>query len=171
MWFIYASVLTIIFGTIYTVAQQNLRLSANDPQIQIAQDTANKLNQNIKPSASISGNIDLNSSLAPFVIIYDKSSKVVAGNGYLGTEIPTVPIGVLTNSLDKPYNFVTWQPMSDVRIASVEVAANILRFKRQIAKRGRKTRNQNFAINSHRLNVINGVFTGLNYYKNQALKK
>jgi hypothetical protein len=43
--------------------------------------------------------------------------------GYLDGKIPIVPLGVLENSKGKDYNFVTWQPKSGVRIASVSVSA------------------------------------------------
>jgi hypothetical protein len=50
----HALVLTIIFGTIYTIVQQNYRMSANDPQIQMAEDAANDLSNGVSPQ-TISG--------------------------------------------------------------------------------------------------------------------
>ena len=117
-------ILIIIFGTMYGVVQQAQRQAANYPQIQIAEDTAAALNQGAKPAALTSGNVSLNTSLAAFAIIYDKSGHVVGGSGYLNGRVPTVPYGVLRAANDKAYHFVTWQPQAGVRIAAVTVAAD-----------------------------------------------
>lgn len=123
-WFSALAILVIIFGTIYAVVQQSQRLDANDPQIRLAEDTAEALNNGVKPTALPQGKVDMNKSLAPFVIIYDTNGEVVTGNGYLNNEIPKVPKGVLTSADDKEYNAVTWQPTSDLRFAAVTVKAN-----------------------------------------------
>jgi hypothetical protein len=60
-------------------------------------------------------------NMAPFIIIYDKYGKVVAGNGYLNNSIPQVPIGVLAATEGHKINPVTWEPANKVRIASVSV--------------------------------------------------
>jgi hypothetical protein len=119
-----AVILLIIFGTMYTVVQQAQRRAANYPQIQIAEDTAAALNQRVKPAALVPGKVSLNTSLAPFTIIYDKAGQVVGGSGYLNGRVPTVPYGVLQAANNQAYHFVTWQPQADVRIAAVTVAAN-----------------------------------------------
>jgi hypothetical protein len=116
--------ITIIFGTIGLSVQQSLRIGANSPQIQLAEDAANALNTGTIPTDITTGKVKINSSLATFIIIYDKAGKVVSGNGYLNDNVPTVPIGMLTNSKDDSYSSVTWQPQSGVRIAAVTVSAN-----------------------------------------------
>ena len=117
-------VVMITFGTIYAAVQQSQRRDANYPQIQLAEDTATALDSGARPGKLMAGKVDIGRSLAPFTIIYDKSGKVVAGSGYLGGKIPSIPIGVLTASKDKDYNFVTWQPEDGVRIAAISVDAN-----------------------------------------------
>jgi hypothetical protein len=117
------AVVTVIFGTIEITVQQSLRLSANDPQIQMAEDTASALDGGAVPQGLVPSQVNINRSPAPFVIIYDKSGRVVSGNGYLNGHVPTVPFGVLTSARGQDYSFVSWQPQSDVRIASVSVAA------------------------------------------------
>ncbi len=42
-WLPLAIVITALSGFIYLVGQQNLRMSANDPQIQLSEDTANQI--------------------------------------------------------------------------------------------------------------------------------
>jgi hypothetical protein len=116
-------VVSIIFGTIYVTNQQLLRIGANSPQIQLAEDMAKSLDNGTNPVSVANSKVDIGSSLATFIIIYAKSGQVVSGNGYLNNKIPTVPMGVLQHSEGKEYNFVTWQPQNNVRIASVSVSA------------------------------------------------
>ena len=117
-------ILIVIFGTIYAVSQQMLRDNADYPQIQISVDSANKLNQGILPKSLTTGYINLNYSLAPFTIIYNKLGQVVSGNGYINGHIPRVPLGVLSDSNNSYYHRVTWQPNSNLRIAAVIASAN-----------------------------------------------
>lgn len=124
-WFTALVIISITFGTIYAVTQQAQRREANYPQVQIAQDAAAGLNLGKTPENITSGDmVDPSKSLAPFVIIYDKSGKVVDRTVDLNGQAPEVPLGVLTAAIGKPYNAVTWQPRSDVRIAAVTIAAN-----------------------------------------------
>lgn len=117
-------VMSIMFGTIYAVGQQSLRQSANDPQIQLAEDAAAALSAGTEPRTTIgSGNVDMQTSLAPFVVVYDLSGTPVAGTGYLNGKLPAVPIGVLQAAAGKEYHSVIWQPQGDVRIAAVSVRA------------------------------------------------
>ena len=117
-------VVTIIFGTIDVTVQQSLRLSANDPQIQMAEDAATSSSATQVLSSLPSGHVDMRTSLAPFIIVYDEQGNALGGNGYLDGSTPRVPTGVLRAADSKPYNFVSWQPDPDVRIAAVSVAAN-----------------------------------------------
>ena len=125
-WLGAAAIITLLFGTIYAVAQQSLRQTANEPETQLAEDAAAKLDQGAAAPSLISGRVDMKASLAPFVIIYNTSGHVVAGSGYLNGQIPVIPFGVLTHTMStmsaKP-NAVTWQPQPGVRLATVEVAA------------------------------------------------
>lgn len=115
--------ITIIFGTIYTIGQQTIRLSANMPQIQMAEDAAQALNEGDKPQAAIpqGKKVEIGDSSAGFLIIYDKSGKVVAGSGEVDSQIPVIPYGVLMNTPNTGYHAVTWVPSQGDRIASVEV--------------------------------------------------
>ncbi len=122
-WLGAVAILVIVFGTIYGVVQQSQRRGANYPQIQIAEDTAVELDGGTMPSSLVQGRVDMARSLAPFVIVYDKSGKAVTGSGYLDGKVAQVPIGVLQHARGKNYNFVTWQPKSGVRIAAVSASA------------------------------------------------
>lgn len=122
-WIVALATVTIAFGTFYVGLQQALRLGANDPQVQMAQDTARQLDQGGFPTQIVKGDIDIAHSVAPFTIVYDKNGTPIASSGSLNERVPTIPIGVLKASEGKPYHFVTWQPTASVRLASVTVAA------------------------------------------------
>ncbi len=116
-------IVTIIFGTIYATTQQQLRMSGNDPQVQLAHDLAPQVTGDKLPKAADTGNVDIGTSLAPFVVVYNKAGEPVAGSGYLHGQLPQIPKGVLTASQNRSDNRVTWQPESGVRIASITVAS------------------------------------------------
>lgn len=116
--------LCVVFGTIYAVGQQTIRQSANDPQIQLAMDTAERLDQGVKPDDLLGSRIDVDKSLAPAVIIYDTLGQVVVGSAYVAGSVPTIPFGVLQSTEQNRYTAVTWEPTPGVRLASVSVEAN-----------------------------------------------
>lgn len=111
--------LVVGFGTIYATVQQAQRSDADYPQIQIAEDTAAALNKGELPATLIGAKVDIDKSLTPFIIIYDKKGRVVLGSGYLYGKVPKAPIGILEASQGQDYHSVTWEPDNDVRIAAV----------------------------------------------------
>lgn len=111
---------TFVAGAGYLISQQVLRMSANDPQIQLAEDAANRVRSGEIPSAVIpERQIDMASSLAPFIIFYDDSGHPVAGSALLDRSIPAMPRGVFDYVRSHGEDRVTWQPRPGVRIASV----------------------------------------------------
>lgn len=116
-----AGIVVVIFGTLYAVVQQAQRNDANYPQIQIAEDTAADLNHAQAPT--VYGDVDMQTSLASFTIIYDKAGRVVVGSGYIKGKVPKAPLGILTAAKGHEYHAVTWQPEKNVRLAAVSVAA------------------------------------------------
>ncbi len=113
-------VLTVIFGTIYAVGQQILRLSANYPQIQIAQDSALQLENGAVPAVIVSAStVNIADSLAPFSIIYDSNLNPLASSAILNGKVPMLPKGVFENAKARGENRITWQPQAGVRIAAV----------------------------------------------------
>lgn len=116
--------ITIVFGTMYAVAQQTLRWGANDPQIQLAEDAAASIDRGASFDQIVAGQVWIDQSLAPFIQIYNSSGALLAGNAYLGdNQQPVIPGGVLS-AASAPYHAVTWQPASGVRLAAVVVKAH-----------------------------------------------
>ena len=111
---------TFIAGTGYFISQQVLRMSANDPQIQLAEDAAQRLNSGENAARIVPDRkVDMAASLAPFVIVYDNSGRPVASSASLAGATPILPRGVFEFVRANREESVTWQPRPDVRIASV----------------------------------------------------
>lgn len=119
VWIPLAIVITGLSGLIYLTAQQSLRLSANDPQIQIAEDAAAALNNGATPAdVTPKNSVDINKSLANFVIVYDQNGNPATSSADFHGRIPVPPTGVFQSSQSKQDRF-TWEPASGVRIAAV----------------------------------------------------
>lgn len=111
-------------GLAYAETQQDLRSAANDPQFQLAEDAAARLNAGATPASLVdpSQTIDLAGSLAPFLIVFDGNGRVLASNASLDGGQPAPPRGVLDAARPGSPNAVTWQPRDGVRVATVTVA-------------------------------------------------
>ncbi len=107
---------------VLVVNQQNLRMSANDPQVQIVEDTVTQLNAHT--SLSVTQVVDISHSLSPFIILYDQQGQAVSSTGQLHNETPVVPKGVLLTAKANGRNQVTWQPEAGVRLATVTMPYN-----------------------------------------------
>jgi hypothetical protein len=124
-WLVTAAVSTVLCLLVYASTQQVLRQSANDPQIQMAEDAANTLSNGIDISKVVpSANIDISQSLSPFIIIYNNNGSPIASNGTLNGKVPAPPPGVFDHAKFNGENRLTWQPESGVRIASVILSYN-----------------------------------------------
>jgi hypothetical protein len=114
-----------ITGLVFVTVQQNLRMGANDPQIQLAEDIAADLDSGRSPaSLSNSEEVDMRTSLAPFIIVTDANKKVVVSTGTLDGRNATPPDGAFDAAKLSPthQNRITWQPAPGVREAAVIVA-------------------------------------------------
>jgi hypothetical protein len=123
LWLPLATLAIILCGTIYMTVQHNYRMSANDPQLQIAEDAATQLSAGVQVLEVIPKNmIAIESSLAPYSMVYDAQENFVAGNGLLHGLPPQLPHGVLAEAGKRGAYTVTWQPEKGVRQALVIVA-------------------------------------------------
>ncbi len=94
-WLPIALAISAASGLVYTIAQQLLRMGANDPQIQMAEDAAAALTRGESVESVIpSHEVDLAQSLAPFIVVYDAQSNVLASSVQLRDQTPGVPEGV-----------------------------------------------------------------------------
>ena len=122
-WFPQVVIITALCGLVYITGQQNLRMAANDPQIQLSEDLANRLAGGSNPSALFKGTkIDIEKSIAPYIIVFNDQGKPVASNARLGRQIPTIPQGIFQYTKEHSQDTVTWQPKPEVRSAIVVTA-------------------------------------------------
>ncbi len=134
-WLAAAAIIVVIFGTMYGAVQQSQRNAGDWPQVQLAEDMAAKLKSGVAPNVALtrdveaSDDVDVSTSLAPFISIFSKTGEWVGGSGYIESVSPEnalqrIPFGVLRAADNKEYHRVTWEPESGVRIAAVAVAAD-----------------------------------------------
>lgn len=119
-WVPFTCGVTVILGVFFLAVQQNYRQTANDPQIQMAEDTANALTRGLEWQSLLTGPaFDIGTSLAPYTIIYDNNGLPVGGNGEYNRELPKIPKGIFDVVKQRGQHRVTWQPDVGVRNAIV----------------------------------------------------
>jgi len=124
-WLPLTTAITLICGIIYGTVQQTFRSGANDPQIQMAYDTARALTSGQTADTLLpAGEVDLAQSLASYLILFDAGGNPVASNALLHGQIPTPPPGVFEYAREHGEDRITWQPESGVRSAIVVVPVN-----------------------------------------------
>ncbi len=118
-WIPFAFVVSLICLLGYGLVQQSLRQSANDPQIQMAEDAALSLAKGAKPADVIPANqVDMSVSLLPYMMVFDDSGKVLASSVNLHGVTPVLPGGILAAARESEWR-ETWQPEIGVRSAVV----------------------------------------------------
>lgn len=120
-WLPAALAATICAATVEVAVQQDLRSTANDPQIQIAHDVAVHLAAGAQPSAVLTPGaaVDIAGSLAVSVTVLDDRHDTLASNARLDGAAPHPPDGALDAARPTRPNMVTWQPTAGVRQAAV----------------------------------------------------
>ncbi len=125
-WLPLAVAATVLAGTSFLIGQQMLRTGANDPQVQLAEDAAARLQAGASPADVIPANeTDIATSLAPWVIVYGLDRKPLPGadSATLDGKPADYPTPVFDNvPLGGPRDQVTWQPRPGVRAATVVVS-------------------------------------------------
>jgi len=122
LWLINMFLVTFTCCLIYIVAQQSLRLMANDIPTQTATDALIKLQDGQDLNNIISSNkIDISKSISPFIMVYDNNKNLVEESGMMGNSKPTYPTSVLSSVDKKGESRVTWQPQAGMRFASIAV--------------------------------------------------
>lgn len=110
-------------GLAYLVGQQIDRHEANDPQIALAHDAADRLAAGEAPASVVAGHVvDIAHSPSPFLVVIDSVGRVLASSGTLDGEAPRLPNGALDVARTRGENRVSWQPRPSVRVATIQVA-------------------------------------------------
>lgn len=114
--------ISVAVAAVYGAVQQELRHSANSPQVQLAYDAAFALEDGQTPDQVVpQDKVDIGRSLAPFVIIYDANKTAVASSATLDGTAPSLPAGVFDSAARHGESRVTWMPNATTRIAAVVV--------------------------------------------------
>lgn len=124
-WLPIAVAITALSLLIQVTVQQSYRTSLNDPQQQIAEDTARVIEAGVDPSifAPKGAATEISSSLSTWMAFYDTTLAPKASTGLLHGVIPTIPAGVFETAKARGSYTVTWQPEPGVRQALVIVSA------------------------------------------------
>ena len=120
-WLPAAVAATVLALLVAGAVQQNIRQGANDPQIQMAEDTATSLAGGRQPAAAATGKVDMARSLAPYTMVFDDAGRLLASGVELDGQTPEVPPGVFTYVRQHGEDRFTWQPQPGVRHAAVVV--------------------------------------------------
>ena len=112
--------ITFAAGSVIIGFQIVIREQANEPQRQMIDTFAAELRQSTGDlSIASHPKIDVASSQAPFVIVYDESKRVVASDAVLHETYPRIPDGVLAATDNGQINAITWNPEGKIRLATV----------------------------------------------------
>jgi hypothetical protein len=115
-----ALTITFLCGLLYVGLQQIYRMSANDPQIQLAEDIATQVRNGASAQYFVPTiKIDISKSLGTFIIIYDKNGKLVDGSALLNGKPAEIPSGVFSVTKQRGETRFTWQPAKGVRSAVI----------------------------------------------------
>ena len=111
---------TLAAGLTYLAVQQDLRIGANDLPQQLAEDGARALDGGADPKTVVGATtVPIETSLAPFLAVFDAQGALLASDGSLDGGPPSPPAGVLRSAQATGRDAVTWQPREGVRIALV----------------------------------------------------
>jgi hypothetical protein len=113
------AITTLLFGTVYVVAEQLDRLSANDAPLRLASQVASEIRGGQSATLSAQPHVDLSRSLAPFVVVEDAQGQSTAGSGFLDGSLVSLPNPVLQDAAKNGRADVTWQPRGGLRFATV----------------------------------------------------
>jgi hypothetical protein len=121
LWVPIAVAATGVCGVVYAAVQQDLRQGANDPQIQMAEDAARRLDSGASPVGVVPAeSIDMSESLRPYMMVFDRSSRLVASSVTLHGGPPPFPPSVFDQvHAPQGQDRITWQPEIGVRSAVV----------------------------------------------------
>ena len=122
LWLIVMFLVTFTCSLVYLVAQQSLRLGANELPSQLAIETLIKLQNGQSVNDAIpTEKVDISKSLNAFVMVYDSNKSLSATSGIMDNNDPVYPKGVFDSVDLKSESRITWQPEVGLRFATVAI--------------------------------------------------
>lgn len=121
LWLPLGLVTLFLCGLVNLAVQQNYRMSANDPQIQAAEDVASAVSQGkATPDELFQGTpTEMASSLASFIITYTATGTPIVSSVVVDGKIPSLPSGIADYFNTHNEDRITWEPKPGLRIAAV----------------------------------------------------
>jgi len=120
LWVPVAVAVTGLSAVVYGAVQQDLRQGANDPQIQMAEDAAARLNAGVAPNTVVlSDQVELSGSLSSYVMVFDAENRLIASSAQLNGQAPPFPPSVFESARSRGQDRITWQPAAGIRSAVV----------------------------------------------------
>lgn len=121
-WVGIAFAVTCVAGSSYGLAQQTVRTAADDPQVQLAEDTARRLQAGGSPGTEVSASpVEIDSSLAPWLMIYGRDGRLLASNAELDGTAVEYPASAVSSVVAGGQKHLTWAPRPSARQATVIV--------------------------------------------------
>lgn len=114
---LHISLFSLVCFLVFLSGQFLLRSSANDPQIEIAENLARVYS--LGSPIQMQPLIPIEQSLSLFAMVADNTGTVVTSTGLLHNAIPQPPKTLFTDANTE--RRTTWQPEKNVRIATVVV--------------------------------------------------
>jgi hypothetical protein len=118
-WLAMAGTATLVLGAAYAMVQQSTRLSADDLPLSTSQIAKQELQGGSNPKDVVPTlKTNLRSDTGTFIIITDNTQHVLASSAVLDGKTPLPPRGVFDYTNATGTDHFTWQPASDVRVAT-----------------------------------------------------
>ena len=119
-WLPLAVLFTLTSLMVCAALQLEMRQSANDPLVQMAEDAARALEGGKSASDVVPKMmVDMGKSLASYLIVYDDAGQPLVSSALLDASIPVPPPGVFGFTRTHGRDRITWQPQPGVRTAIV----------------------------------------------------
>ncbi|HMR55373.1 MAG TPA: hypothetical protein PKD34_02160 [Candidatus Doudnabacteria bacterium] len=115
------ALVSVLFISICYSARTVFRQQANDPQIEVTEQVAGIVRQGVPIDAIVSSaeQIDLNSSKALFVMIFDNERTMTGSSAQLNGEAPSIPSEVFDKANEMGEYRFDFQPAENLKFAGV----------------------------------------------------
>lgn len=125
IWLAVIGAATIVLAAAYAMVQQSTRLAANDMPATTAELIKRDLESGANPAEVVPPvKTKLGSDSSVFAVITDESQHVVASSAELSGQTPLPPKNVFEQVKKEGSDTFTWQPNSNIRMATVVVPYN-----------------------------------------------
>jgi hypothetical protein len=121
VWVPFIFLVSFVCVVVYAAVQTSIRSGANDPQVAILENIIAESNADPKLDLTplLGTVIDMKTSLAPFVVIFNDGGAPIASSAVLNNKTPVPPAGVFKYVATHEDHRFTWQPQPGVRAAVV----------------------------------------------------